>query len=148
MKKLTDCPYYLISRASLAVARHLKRALAAAGLDPVRPSYLGVLMALWREDSLRCVDLGRQVGLEPSSMTGLLDRMERDGLIARAADPGDRRAQRICLTRQGRDLREQVLAIVDQALSGVLNGVAEGDIEHLKATLRQVLTNLDSPGAP
>ena len=148
MKKLTDCPYYLISRASLAVARHLKRALAAAELEPVRPSYLGVLMTLWRDDSLKGVDLGRQVGLEPSSMTGLLDRMERDGLIARAADPGDRRAQRICLTRHGRNLREPVLAVVDQALAGVLSGVAEGDVEHLKVTLRQVLTNLDSSGAP
>ena len=89
-----DCPYYLITKASLAATAALKRELDGRGLTDVKPAYLGVLMCLWQgagmdevlgklgaEDGMRITDLGRCAGLEPSTMTGLLDRMERDGLV-------------------------------------------------------------------
>jgi len=100
---LTDCPYYLVSRTTLLVTAALKRELGAADVERVRPAYLGVLMSLWREDGLIVVELGRRAGLEPSSMTGLLDRMARDGLLRRSPDPADRRVHRIHLTEAGRD---------------------------------------------
>jgi len=96
--EVTDCPYYLVSRATLVITNVLRRELQAAGIEQVKPAYLGVLMSLWVDDSLKVVELGRRAGLEPSTMTGLLDRMERDGLVARTADPADRRAHRTRLT--------------------------------------------------
>lgn len=135
----TDCVYYLVSRATLAVTGTLKQALAAAGVDVVRPAYLGVLLALWKEDGQRAVDLCRTAGLEPSTMTGMLDRMERDGLLGREPDPDDRRAFRIRLTPRGWEVREPVLSVVDQTLAAVMEGVSERDNERLKATLRTVL---------
>jgi DNA-binding MarR family transcriptional regulator len=138
---VTDCAFYLISRASLVGTAALKKELAAAGVQGIKPAYLGVLMILWLEDGLKSVELGRRVGLEPSTMTGLLDRMERDGLVARQADPEDRRAQRIVLTEQGRQAREPVHAVLDRALDSMFEGVAELDLDQLKQTLRQVLAN-------
>jgi len=138
-----DCPYYLISRSTLAVTAELKREFASADVGGVRPAYLGVLLSLWREDGLNAAELGRRAGLEPSTMTGLLDRMEHDGLLARAADPGDRRAQRICLTDAGRRVREPVLAAVDRTLKRVLSGVSAADVARVKNTLRRILMNTD-----
>jgi len=138
---VTDCAFYLISRASLVGTSALKRELAAAGVEGIKPAYLGVLMILWLEDGLKSVELGRRVGLEPSTMTGLLDRMERDGLVARQADPEDRRAQRIVLTSPGREAREPVRAVLDRALNSMFEGVAELDLDQMKQTLRQVLAN-------
>jgi DNA-binding MarR family transcriptional regulator len=138
---VTDCAFYLISRASLVGTSALKKELAAAGAEGIKPAYLGVLMILWAQDGLKAVELGRRVGLEPSSMTGLLDRMERDGLLTRQADPGDRRAQRIVLTARGRRARKPVSAVLDRALDTMFEGVAERDVEQLKQTLRQVLAN-------
>ena len=82
-----DCPYYLISRVTLVVTSALKKGFTEAGVTAVKPAYLGVLLTLWREDGLKVIDLGRKAGLEPSTMTGLLDRMERDTLLYREADP-------------------------------------------------------------
>jgi DNA-binding MarR family transcriptional regulator len=138
-----DCPYYLISRACLAITSRLKRELAESGVHRVRPSYLGVLLALWREDRLKAVDLGRRAGLEPSTMTSLLDRMEADELVVRTADPDDRRVQRIQLTAEGRRVRGPVLSVVDRALEKVLAGVGEADLAVMKDTLRRVLANAD-----
>ncbi len=136
-----DCPYYLISRVTLFVTSALKKGFADAGVNAVKPAYLGVLMTLWREDGLKVIDLGKKSGLEPSTMTGLLDRMERDELLYREADPSDRRAQRIYLTATGRKVKISVLHAVDEVLAGVFKGISEKEIHNTKDTLQRVLTN-------
>lgn len=137
-----ECPYYLITRASLAATAALKKGFTEAGIGFVRPAYLGSLMSLWREDGLKMIDLGRRAGLEPSTMTGLLDRMERDGLVERCLDPADRRVLKIFLTEAGVRVRDAVIGIVDRTLAGVFSGVAANEIEALKGLMRKVLTNV------
>jgi DNA-binding MarR family transcriptional regulator len=137
-----ECPYYLITRASLATTAALKRGFTEAGIGSVRPAYLGSLMSLWREDGLKMIDLGRRAGLEPSTMTGLLDRMERDGLVERRLDPADRRVLKIFLTEAGVRARDAVIGIVDRTLAGVFSGVDANEIEALKGLMRKVLTNI------
>lgn len=144
----TDCPYYLVSRSTLVVTAALRRALDAAEVEAVRPAYLGVLLCLWREDGLKVVELGRRAGLEPSTMTGLLDRMERDGLVVRTDDPHDRRALCIRLTEQGRMVQEPVTEVLDRTLAEMFAGVSEAEVEDLKRTLRQVLVNAQEHGGP
>ena len=136
-----DCPYYLISRVTLFVTCALKKGFTDAGVTTVKPAYLGVLLTLWREDGLKVIDLGRKSGLEPSTMTGLLDRMERDTLLYREADPSDRRAQRIYLTATGREVKTPVLQAVDAVLAWVFKGIDEKEIRNTKDTLQRVLTN-------
>jgi DNA-binding MarR family transcriptional regulator len=140
--ELEECPYYLLTRASLATTAAMKRRFAAAGIGFIRPAYLGSLMSLWREDGLKMIDLGRRSGLEPSTMTGLLDRMERDGLVERRPDPADRRVLKIFLTEAGAKARETVVRIVDETLTGIFLGIATDEIEALKKLMRKVLTNL------
>ena len=136
-----DCPYYLISRVSLVVTSALKKGFTEAGVTAVKPAYLGALLTLWREDGLKVIDLGRKAGLEPSTMTGLLDRMERDALLYREADPSDRRAQRIYLTATGRETKVPVLKVVDEVLAEVFKGIDEKEIRNTKNVLQRVLTN-------
>ncbi|MBT8372219.1 MAG: MarR family transcriptional regulator [Deltaproteobacteria bacterium] len=137
-----NCPYYLISRTTLVVTSALKKGLAAAGVDHVKPAYLGVLMSLWENNGLKVIELGRRAGLEPSTMTGLLDRMERDGLLKRSSDPVDRRVLRINLTTEGRNVRKAVHMAVDQILKNVFEIVSNEDMDHLKQTLRDVLASM------
>jgi len=137
-----DCLYYLISRATLMATSVLKKEFEAAGVPQVRPAYLGVLLTLWDEDRLGALALGRRAGLEPSSMTSLIDRMERDALIRREADPEDRRAQRICLTRTGKRCQQKVLEVVDRTLAKGSRGVSNKEISRTKEILRHFLTNL------
>jgi DNA-binding MarR family transcriptional regulator len=135
----TDCPLYLISRTTLLGTAELKRGFASAGVEHVRPAYIGVLMSLWREDGLKMIELGRRAGLEPSTMTGLLDRMERDGLLYRSADPDDRRALRVYLTEDGVNIRELVLGVLEQTITKIFSGISKEDLNHLKTVLRKVL---------
>lgn len=141
--ELQECPFYLITRASLAITARLRRELTAAGLGIVRTSYLVVLMTLWHEDGLKAVEVGRRAGLEPSTMTGLLDRMERDGLLMRRPDPDDRRAQRIFLSDTGSRMEGVANDVVDLTLAQVMNGLDSSETEHMKSALGIILRNLD-----
>ena len=119
----TDCPYYLISRITLQVTSALKKEFTSVCITDVKPAYLGVLFTLWREDGLKVVELGRQAGLEPSTMTGLIDRMEKSGLLYRDADPNDRRVQRVYLTKEGREVEKLTMEGVDHVLSKIFKGI-------------------------
>ena len=138
----TDCLYYLVSRATLVTTSVLKRELAVSGADTVTPAYLGVLMSLWIEDGLSVVELGRRAGLEPSTMTGLLDRMERDGIVVRQPHPDDRRAQLISLTKEGNRLRKPVLAAVERTVGKATRGFSEKQLSTGRDFLRGFLANM------
>lgn len=141
LNSLKECPYYLISRVSLVVTAALKKEFVSSGVEQVKPAYLCVLMNLWQTDGLKVIELGKKAGLEPSSMTGLLDRMARDGLVARMTDPKDRRVLRINLTKTGRQVRDPVLKVVDRVLTDVFTGITEDDISQTKNLLRHILAN-------
>lgn len=138
-----DCPFYLVSRVTLAAASFLKKGFELAGLSQVKPAYMGVLLALWQEDGLKVVELAQLVGLEPSTMTGLIDRMERDNLLFRAPDINDRRVQLICLSEAGKTIKPSAMAVVNQVMAEVFKGIAEKDLLHMMDLLRQILSNTD-----
>lgn len=67
----------------------------------------GLLMAVGDgRDGTPLGEIGRALDLGPSSLSGLVDRMERSGLVQRVPDPDDGRAARLRLTDGGRDARE------------------------------------------
>ncbi|MCL2725743.1 MAG: MarR family transcriptional regulator [Polyangiaceae bacterium] len=87
-----------------------------------------------RDRRLRMAALADYLGLEKSTMTGLVDRAERRGLMARAPSAEDGRAVDVFLTREGTKLGEQMHAQVQQSLTPL--------IERLNASDRQLLQDL------
>ena len=73
------------------------------GLTPQQGQLLCVLMG----KPYGMGELGATLGLAKSSLTGLVDRTERNGLVRRAPDQQDMRAVRVELTPQGRRLAEE-----------------------------------------
>lgn len=81
-------------------------------------------------------ELGAAVGTRPATLTGILDRLERRGLITRAPRPGDRRAVLIELTTDG----AQTAALIRQTLRDVekraLAGLSDDTLYAARAVLR------------
>jgi MarR family transcriptional regulator, organic hydroperoxide resistance regulator len=81
-------------------------------------------------------ELGAAVGTRPATLTGILDRLERRGLIIRGARPGDRRAVLIELTADG----GRTAALIRRTLRGVekraLAGVSVDAVQGARAVLR------------
>lgn len=71
------------------------------------PQYL-VLMLLWEKDSRLVGDITEKLHLETNTVTPLLQRMEKQGLIIRQVGPGDGRQRVVSLTPQGREMEERI----------------------------------------
>ncbi len=85
--------------------------------------------------------------LQQPTMTKLLDRMVRDGLVTRTQDSRDRRVVRVSLTLKGADLAEELIAAARQHEATVLARFPEMEAVELKGLLRSVLEREARPNA-
>ncbi|MHA6762658.1 MarR family winged helix-turn-helix transcriptional regulator [Streptacidiphilus sp. PAMC 29251] len=83
--------------------------------------------------------LSRQLHLDKSSITGLVDRVARQGLVERQPDPADRRASRIALTDQGQQICASAYDDVAARLSARAADVPPGDRAHALSVLTLML---------
>ncbi|GLY41544.1 MarR family transcriptional regulator [Amycolatopsis sp. NBRC 101858] len=90
-------------------------------------------------------DLGATLGLEKSSLTGLVDRAVRRGLVRREPDPDDRRAVQVVLTAEGRNLAEDFYAATCRRVDDLAAGLPAADREKLAALLGQVVRENEVP---
>lgn len=102
-----------------------------------------LLLALWEEDGLSQTELSRRLGIEPATTTNTLHRMERDGLVARQPDPGDRRGSRVHLTDRGRELEEPITAAARAVNARALQKLSAGEAAELKHMLGKVVQGLE-----
>jgi len=101
---LDDQLCYSIYSAGMAIQRAYKPLLDGLGLT--YPQYL-VLNVLWREDRQTVGRLGEQLGLESSTLTPLLKRLEVNGIVERARNPDNERQVIVALTGAGRALESK-----------------------------------------
>ncbi len=76
-------------------------------------------------------ELSRALHLHPSSLTGMLRRLEAHGLIVRARDPSDGRRQRLRVTPQGTAMADLEEGTVEAALRRTLGGMGEEQVVHV-----------------
>ena len=111
--------------------------LAAVGLS------IPKLAALYRlveaGDSLPLGQLAERLACVKSNVTQLVDRLETDGLVARAPDPNDRRSRLAVLTQEGRRAYEKGSAVQSEAERQLFEGLSVDD----SARLADILGKLD-----
>jgi len=91
------------------------------------------------ENELTMTDLGQRLMVTGGNITGLTDRLAKDGHVERRADPRDRRVQRICLTEQGRTFFEKMAAIHSQWIGEIFADVdtaSAGELQDMLARLK------------
>jgi len=94
------------------------------------------LLLLAEHGDMTIGDLGSKMYLASSTATDLIDRMERNGLVARERDRNDRRVVRLHMLDKGHQMIKEVLENRRRYLSTILSQVSESDIENLKRSLK------------
>ena len=110
-------------------------------------SQLPVLAALKDGKRLPQSELARRARVEQSSMAQLLNRMERDGLIERVADPADKRSRLIGLTPQAARRLLKGKAIMDATVDVALQGFSAAETKRLGELMRRISDNLEQAAA-
>lgn len=100
-----DCLCFQVGRAARKMSKITREKVAPYGLTTTQ---FFLLTALYEEDGIFISVLARKVALDKATLTGMLDRLERDGLTERRADPEDRRAIRIHVTKKAERLRDEL----------------------------------------
>ena len=88
------------------LAKEGERLVAPAGVTEAQFNVLMLLKHQSEGGSLDQTALGRMLVVNRSNVTGLVDRMEKVGLVVRSPDPSDRRVKRVSLTAKGRRVAE------------------------------------------
>ena len=103
VKKLDGMPCYAIYSAGLAIQRTYKPLLDGLGIT--YPQYL-LLTALWEEDHQTVGAIGERLGIESSTLTPLLKRLQAAGFVKRTRNPADERQVFVELTARSKGLEE------------------------------------------
>jgi MarR family transcriptional regulator for hemolysin len=107
-------------------------------------SQWSVLAHLLRSDGIQQKELAEQMDITAITLTGLLDRMEREGWVERRADPGDRRAKRIYLTEKVAPVTKELRSLAREIRKTALQGLSEAEQQQLMSLLVRVRSNLSS----
>jgi DNA-binding MarR family transcriptional regulator len=92
----------LLEIAGEAMLAEFREELTNRGYADLRPTH-GCVFRFVREDGLRLTDLAANAGITKQSAGELVDDLVALGYVERTADPGDRRAKLICLTKRGQE---------------------------------------------
>ena len=113
----------------------LSRVAAGNDLSLTQLRLIGIL----RDRRVRMTWLAAHLGLDKSTLTGLVDRAQKRGLLARAPNAEDGRAVDVFLTAAGAELATEVQARAGQALVGLTDGLGATDRRRLQALLERVV---------
>lgn len=141
-------PYDLNGELQLGFLLHdvsrLRRSVVDRALKPlgVTRSQWSVLAFLSHADGMSQAALAEALDLGKVALGGLVDRLERAGLVARKLDRIDRRIKRVHLTKAGRSLIAKIRANVGQTETQIVNRIVDADLAAAARALRAMKENL------
>ena len=107
------------------------------------PQYL-VLMVLWEKDNQPVNDIAHRLMLETNTVTPLLQRMEKLGIVNRKKGEQDKRQQIVSLTPKGKKLEEEAFAQIPAGMNEQLSAcpLKLEDYQHLAQDLDAMIETL------
>jgi DNA-binding MarR family transcriptional regulator len=126
-----------LAQLAFAVQSAIGRVASLHDLSLVQVRLLGILRD--REPAMLAV--ATVLNLDKSSVTGLVDRAERRGLVRRTTTPEDGRTVRVALTARGRQLAQKLTKQVDRELSRLVEGLPESHRETLLTIASQIVAD-------
>ena len=141
--KLDNQLCFRLYTASRLVSQAYHPLLSEYGLT--YPQYL-VLLVLWEKDAQPVNDIAKRLYLETNTVTPLLQRMEKEGILTRSRGKKDARQMIVNLTEAGNGLREKLTNVPGTIASSVLcNSITEETIPGLFCMLDDIIHRLSEP---
>jgi DNA-binding MarR family transcriptional regulator len=120
---------------SFAVIAVLSRVAAEQDLSLTQLRVLGIL----RDRQPTMADLASYLGLERSTVSGLIDRAVQRGLVQKDADPTDGRSVRVSLTERARRLESRMIAEIGELMAPLIDRLNTSERKRLTDLLAKVL---------
>jgi DNA-binding MarR family transcriptional regulator len=141
----TEEAFHSLLRAYGLIRQVMEPYFARFGISASQWAILRVLQRaeLAGETALRLTELGRRLLIQPPSVTGVVDRLEREGFVARRASKADQRVRQVSLTPSGRKLVAKVLLEGHTAqIQSLFSAHTEKEMELLRDLLKKLVKHL------
>ena len=133
----------LVAQVHQLAGRLFARVLKEHGVDALNPGQGRIVYELWKEDGISQVQLAARTKLDKSTLTLMLDRLERAGHVRRDGDPRDGRLRVIHLTDKNRGMHTAYTGASRTMLALFYRGFSRGEIDRFESTLKRVVANLE-----
>ena len=134
---------FQISKIKQLGDRVFEKILTAQGIEAFNGAQGRILYVLWQEDGVPIKTISERCGLAIPSLTTMLERMEKSGLIIRQQDSGDKRKTLIFLTDKAKALKEDYDAVSDRMSTFFYQGFTEEEIRNFEEHLESIRLNLE-----
>ena len=102
-----------------------------------------VLGPVWKNDGISQKDIAEYCGKDKTSVTKIIDTLEKKNLVVRVTDQLDHRVKRVVLSQKGRELFLSALPVMAQTRDELRSGISDKEIEALKSILNKIYKNLN-----
>ena len=123
--------------------RVFEKILTAQGIEAFNGAQGRILYVLWQEDGVPIKTIAERCGLAITSLTTMLERLEKSGLIIRQQDSGDKRKTLIFLTDKAKAMKEDYDAVSDRMSTIFYQGFTEEEIRNFEEHLERIRLNLE-----
>lgn len=133
---------FLIGKIKQIQGRVFEKMLTEEGIDEFNGAQGRILYVLWHDDDITISTLSARTGLAKTTLTSMLDRIEKSGYIKRVSAPNDRRAIKIVLTDKARGIKDRYDRVSAKMTELFYIGFSDDEIVTFEANLKRVLDNL------
>lgn len=132
---------YLISQIHQLTGRIFSKKLKDYKID-INHAQGRIIFALWKKDQIPINDLSKETALSKSSLTTMLERLEKSGHIIRKQSETDKRITIVCLTPKSSSLRSDYQKISTDMINSFYKDFTDDEISQFELSLKKILKNL------
>lgn len=107
----------------------------------ITPPQWGALALLLIQDGMTIGTMSQKRGMDAPAATGIITRLEQNGLVERRHDREDRRVVKVYLTEEGRDISRTLVSAVEHFEQSMKRGFADGELDRFLAQLQRLIMN-------
>lgn len=137
---LYQSPGFLVNQLAHLMQVELDRLLNEYG---VTTSQWAVLALLWNKEGLSHLEIQQALRIEKATVTGLIQRMMRTGLIYREVDSSDKRVHRVFLTEKGKSLEHDLIPQAKAVNEKMLRGISDEHAKILMQCIHFAIRNME-----
>ncbi len=115
------------------------------GIADVFPGTVPLILHLGDEDGLPMSELARRCGLDASTLTPLVDELEKREMAVRTRSDADRRIVCLHLTERGREVEPRLRDIVFALQEIAMHGIPQEDIAAMHRVMEGIVHNMEAP---
>ena len=133
---------FLISKIHQLSGRILARKLKDNSVEEINPAQGRIMFVIWQNDGISINELAKKTSLGKSTLTSMLDRLEKSGLVKRRHSLQDRRKILIIRTQKDKALQKKYDKISREMTALFYRGFREKDIDIFENYLEHIFHNL------